>query len=78
VTKRFGPSQSSLEAKLKKLFFVSAREAIVIEVKRRGIAVETGFVSWYSGHMWESSKETMLRMDEALKKWETIKRERRR
>jgi hypothetical protein len=78
VAKQFGPSQINLEARLKKLFFMSAREAITFEVKRRGIAVEPGFVSWYSGHMWESSKETMLKMDQALKKWEGIKRERRR
>ena len=68
----------SLERKLKKLFFISARRAIVEALEQKGIAVDTGFVSWYAGHMWESSKETMLKMDQALKQWEAIKRMRRR
>ena len=66
------------EGKLKKLFFISARQAIVEALEQKRIAVDAGFVSWYSGHMWESSKESMLKLDQALKKWEGIKRERRR
>ena len=77
MEKVFRPN-AKLEAKLKKLFFVSARSMIVAEVKKRGIVVDAGFVSWYSGHLWDCSKEDMLKVDQALKKWAVINRERRR
>jgi hypothetical protein len=68
----------SLEGKLKKLFFISAKQGIAEALEKKGFAVEPGFVSWYAGHLWDSSRETMLRIDEALTKWKTIKAVRRR
>ncbi len=78
MKKGFFERNYSLELKLKKLFFISAREAIAESLEKKGIAVEREFVNWYAGHMYESSKETLLKLDEALKKWEGIKRMRRR
>ncbi len=77
MKRRFG-NGAALEAKLKKLFFISARQKIAETLQGKGIPVEHGFVNWYAGHMWDSSKESMLKMNDALKKWEAIKRMRRR
>ena len=78
MKKGFFERSYSLELKLKKLFFISARKAIAESLEKKGIEVEQGFVNWYAGHIYEASKETLLKLDEALKKWEGIKRMRRR